>query len=283
MSLLGGLSSWTLCAVLGTTLAVGLGVFLGRRDVSALSRTVWLELVAAVVGGGWLFAKIGPVVCYAEGHALEGGDLAHGVLALLRADPWHWARLQDPGFVQLTGIAGAVGLGVVYLRRHGYGSFIAPLLDAAVVAIAVGIALGRVGCFLAGCCYGAPTDVAWAVHFPAGHETGGAGVHPTQLYDAAAAILAIVLWRVARRPSAWPGAAALVGSVWLLSSRIATEAMRGDVDRGHLGPISTSQALATIGLIAIVFAWRRHHSALTPRLAERSGVKSLSPQRQARG
>lgn len=257
---LGGLSPWSVCAAVATAVAVVVGVVVGRRDVGTLPRGAWLELVVVVIAGGWLCAKLGHVVFEAKGHALESGGVARGVLDLLRADPWHWARLQDAGFVQLTGIAGAVGLGIVYLRRQGYGVFIAPLLDAAVVAIAVGVAIGRVGCFLAGCCYGAATDVAWAVHFPAGHETGGVGVHPTQLYDATAAALAVGLWALSRRRRDVLGSAAVIGSVWLFASRIATELVRGDVDRGQIGPLSTSQALASIGIVAVLLAWRRHRS-----------------------
>jgi prolipoprotein diacylglyceryltransferase len=108
--------------------------------------------------------------------------------------------------------------------------------------------------------HGAPTDVAWTVHFPAGHETGGVGVHPPQLYDATAAARAVGLWALCRRRRAFPGSAAAIASVWLFASRIATELVRGDVDRGQIGPWSTSQALASIGIVAVLFAWRRHRS-----------------------
>ena len=56
------------------------------------------------------------------------------------------------------------------------------------------------------------------------------------------------------------GSAAVIGSVWLFAGRIATELVRGDVDRGQIGPLSTSQALASIGIVAVLLAWRRHRS-----------------------
>ena len=81
------------------------------------------------------------------------------------------------------------------------------LADAAVPGLAVGIALMRVGCFLRGCCFGLPTHLPWGVSFPPGSAawsqqllTGATGVlagvtgvsepvHPTQLYELAAALL----------------------------------------------------------------------------------------------
>jgi phosphatidylglycerol:prolipoprotein diacylglycerol transferase len=66
----------------------------------------------------------------------------------------------------------------------------------------LGHAFGRVGCFLAGCCYGKPTGLPWAVVFrdPRSmipHELLGVPLHPVQLYEAAAdAVLAAVWWQV---------------------------------------------------------------------------------------
>jgi phosphatidylglycerol:prolipoprotein diacylglycerol transferase len=39
------------------------------------------------------------------------------------------------------------------------------------------------GCFMNGCCFGSPTTLPWAAHFPEYHSTGGAGVHPSQVYE----------------------------------------------------------------------------------------------------
>ena len=96
----------------------------------------------------------------------------------------------------LTALAMARGLGLPAWR----------LADSGTPALAVGIALMRVGCFLRGCCYGVPTSLPWGVTFPAGSlawaqqmlsgSTGILGgmmgevlpVHPTQLYELAAAL-----------------------------------------------------------------------------------------------
>ncbi len=251
LALLGGLSTWTALAVVATVVGIAVGVGGARRACPSLSTGLLLELAVAVVAGGWLSAKIGHVLLEARGHALPDGGVADGVVDLLRADPWHWARLFEPGFVQFAGLIGAIVTGVVFLHRQGARAALPALADAAVVAVAVGVGIGRLGCFLAGCCYGAPTDLPWAVHFPVGHETHGLGVHPTQLYDAGVALVAVVAWALLRRrlPVGWP---ALVVTGLLLSARFATELLRADADRGQLGPLSTSQAIALGGLVVVI-------------------------------
>src|SRR5919202_7107424 len=72
------------------------------------------------------------------------------------------------------------------------------VLASATPALAVGHAIGRIGCFLVGDDYGRPTDLPWAVAFPEGLPPTTDRVHPTQLYEMAALlVLAAVLiaWR----------------------------------------------------------------------------------------
>jgi phosphatidylglycerol:prolipoprotein diacylglycerol transferase len=57
------------------------------------------------------------------------------------------------------------------------------LADVMAPSIALGHFFGRIGCLMNGCCYGRACDLPWAVHFPEPHETKGAGVHPTQVYE----------------------------------------------------------------------------------------------------
>ncbi len=118
----------------------------------------------------------------------------------------------------------------------------------------IGQAIGRVGCFLEGCCYGAPTAGPLGVHFP-GHALAR---HPTQLYEMAAdlAIAALLLFAVApvRRGERLGWMLALYGA-----ARALIEVWRGD-PRGGVGPLSTSQLIAipaiALGLWLVVRARR---------------------------
>jgi phosphatidylglycerol:prolipoprotein diacylglycerol transferase len=117
----------------------------------------------------------------------------------------------------------------------------------------LGAAVGRVGCFLAGCCHGRPTDAAWGVRFP---RLEGP-VHPTQLYDAAAALaLGLLLaWRWPRRRFAGENIGLLLVGYPLLRSL--TEFFRGDAERGAFGPLSTSQWLSVPLLLVGLLLLRR--------------------------
>jgi phosphatidylglycerol:prolipoprotein diacylglycerol transferase len=102
-------------------------------------------------------------------------------------------------------IGGLIG-SVMHWHRRPF-PFLA-MCDAVAPALAIGIALGRVGCWMNGCCFGATTDLPWAVTFPAGSlpwahhvESGWIGpdalrslpVHPSQLYAALDGVILLVL------------------------------------------------------------------------------------------
>ncbi len=97
------------------------------------------------------------------------------------------------GGIFFGGFLAAFAFAIFYIRRAKL-----PLLkvaDSFMPGIAVGHAFGRLGCFAAGCCWGEPTALAWAVTFtdPHAHEVVGVplgvGLHPTQLYESAALFL----------------------------------------------------------------------------------------------
>ena len=254
-------SSWGALAVVGVVVGIAIGVG-ALRQTTTRAELPWaaaIELAVVVVLAGFLGAKVGHVLFEAEGHALPDGTVATSPWSLLQADPWHWARLLEPGFVQLAGVVTAVGLGLLYLRRQGLWTRVAAVADAAALGTAAGLTIGRLGCLLAGCCHGRATDVWWAITYPTSHATGGAPVHPTPLYDSASAVVAMLAWRVMNAQPA--GNRALVVAAVLGVCRVVTELWRGDV-RGVFGPLSTSQLLgASIAVVAVVgLVWRAHRS-----------------------
>lgn len=102
------------------------------------------------------------------------------------------------GLSWFGGLLGGVGTGVWMLRRSRVP--IMRAVAAATPALAVGHAIGRVGCFLVGDDYGRPTALPWGVAFPLGLPPTEIPVHPTQLYEAALLLpLAALLIRCRRR------------------------------------------------------------------------------------
>ena len=93
------------------------------------------------------------------------------------------------------GLLGGILVTIVYARVMKLPFW--RLADAMIPSVAVGYAITRIGCFLNGCCYGRPTDLPWAVTFPASAASGHvASVHPTQLYASVMmfAAYALLLW-----------------------------------------------------------------------------------------
>jgi phosphatidylglycerol:prolipoprotein diacylglycerol transferase len=144
------------------------------------------------------------------------------------------------GLSWFGGLIGGVGTGLWMLWRRRI-----PLegaLAAAAPALAVGHAIGRVGCFMVGDDYGRPSDLPWAVAFPEGLPPTDVPVHPTQLYEAVA--LAVIAWALVRwRRWAVPDALVL-GRYFVLAgtTRFAIEFIRVNVR--VFGPFTVAHLLS---------------------------------------
>jgi phosphatidylglycerol:prolipoprotein diacylglycerol transferase len=131
-----------------------------------------------------------------------------------------------------------------------------PLADALAVAWPFSMTLHKIGCFMVGCCHGAPTGVAWAVTFPAESRCPLAGqpLHPTQLYDAGLAFLTGVFLLWAWRGKRWEGRLLLLWGFLYAVLKYATEWTRGD-DRFKIsGPMTAAMAveMATAAICAVL-------------------------------
>ncbi|HXX71851.1 MAG TPA: prolipoprotein diacylglyceryl transferase [Candidatus Acidoferrum sp.] len=161
------------------------------------------------------------------------------------------------------GILGAMVWVIVYSRMRK-----APLLavfDVAAAPVALGHSIGRIGCFVAGCCYGKPTSLPWGVTFtdPTAARIAGTplnvALHPTQLYEAAAEFLNFLLlvWLGARQK--FPGQ--IAGAFFMLYGveRAGIEFLRGDPGRTLLFHDTVSlMQLVSVGWVVVgAFLWRR--------------------------
>lgn len=248
--------SYSVLVALGAGLGVVWGMALGRRDGRAWRDLVDLAIV--VIIGGFLGAKVFHTFFEAAGHELTTGATATGVVDLLADDPWHWARLFEPGYVFYGAVVGAFLLGWLLMVRRALPDMWS-VGDYATPGLLTGIFLGRVGCFLGGCCYGRGTDAAWAVTFPAGHAVAGVPVHPVQLYDAAFGLAGLVALAFLYGKRRFGGEALCAFFACYALYRFSTELFRADADRGLWlgGLLSTSQLVALATLPVTLWAWRR--------------------------
>ncbi len=245
--------------------------------------------------------ELGPITLYSYGVLLAAAYLLGLKLAMVRArraglDP---ARVMDLGiYIIISALVGAKLMLLVVdfryfasnprelldLLRSG-GVFYGGLILAVVVAfwymarhrlplwrtsdmfapgIALGHVVGRLGCLLAGCCFGRPTELPWAITFTDPFAASNVGtplnvpLHPTQLYEAGAE-LAILLFLLATetRGKTFPGRT-FWGYLLLYGvSRFVIEFFRGD-DRGMVfDTLSTSQFVSVllVPLSVLMLAW----------------------------
>jgi phosphatidylglycerol:prolipoprotein diacylglycerol transferase len=228
---------------LTVTLGVGAGALMvvGRaREPIATLAAVATVAVAALVGAHALFALL-------HGHRGEvwtGGLASTGGIAAGLAATWVVARLA---------------------RRPALA-----LLDEIAPAGLLALAIGRVGCFLAGCCYGRPTGLPWGVVFP---EVGLPARHPLQLYSAAVDLALLLLLP---RRSEGPGAVACRACIGFGVARAALELLRdaGTTDVLVPGWLTLPQAAALVlaGGAASVATRLRHHAPSTMPPARRGAV-----------
>jgi len=107
------------------------------------------------------------------------------------------------GLVVLGGVAFAIPAAAIFAKRRKIPFW--RLVDVMTPSLAFGLAIGRVGCFLNGCCFGLPTHQPWGVLFPKGAFASivfpGEHVHPTQIYDFIynSLIALVLLWYTPRR------------------------------------------------------------------------------------
>jgi phosphatidylglycerol:prolipoprotein diacylglycerol transferase len=172
-----------------------------------------------------------------------------------------FTTLLRSGGVFYGGLIAAVVVCIYQLRKHQLplwtsGDLFAP-------GIALGYMVGRLGCLAAGCCYGKPTDVPWAITFtdPAANLNVGTplnvALHPTQVYESAAGfIILLLLLAIERRGRGFPGRTFWLFVLFYSISRFIIEFYRGD-DRGVvLDMLSTSQFISVVLTpLSIVMLW----------------------------
>jgi phosphatidylglycerol:prolipoprotein diacylglycerol transferase len=153
------------------------------------------------------------------------------------------------GFVCYGSIICIILFAVHYCRKHAIPAF--GFLDIIAIAGLIPMAIGRSGCFFAGCCYGKPTDSIFGVVFP---DTAPIAVHPTQLYEALMLTAILIILLVANRYKNMQGQVFLLNISLYGIGRFFLEFIRGDF-RGSLfnGFISHAQATAVAAIMIALF------------------------------
>lgn len=179
------------------------------------------------------------------------------LFVLINLDDYHHHPMQifkiwEGGLVFYGGLIPAAMVAFWYMRWHRLPIW--KLADLISPLIALGLSFGRVGCFLAGCCYGRETSLPWAVVFknPESLARLNVPLHPAQLYDAANGFAIFLFLNWMERRKTFDGEIFWLFLFLYAVTRFFIEILRGD-PRGFLfgDLLSTSQA---IGLLLAIFS-----------------------------
>lgn len=184
---------------------------------------------------------------------------------LLGGIEWLWTgahtSFAPSGSTILGGITFGGLTGVWYCRWRGVS--IGKAFDRGIPALPLGQGIGRLGCFLAGCCYGKPTD-SWLGMYLPGENGVWCHRYPTQLFSSLAdlAIFGVLLQidrRVggsegARARGLFPGYLALLYCAFYFSKRFGMEFLRAERPLVW-GPLTWAHAVSALGLALVVAVW----------------------------
>lgn len=228
--------AYGLCMVLGVVLACTLTILRGKRFGLVADEVIVTTAVTvgfAVLGGSLLYM----VVTFSP----------QQILKLLLAGKF---SILFSGIVFYGGMIGAVLGAGISVRLAGCQ--LAPMLRAAVPFIPMGHAVGRIGCLLAGCCYGMPYEGPFAIHYPSPIYglVPGQGYFPSPLAEAFLNVcIGLCLLGLEKRAKLAEDLLAAYLCLYALV-RFTLEFFRGDVIRGSFEGLSTSQWIS-VGLVVV--------------------------------
>ncbi len=122
-------------------------------------------------------------------------------------DPLRAFKIWDGGLALYGGMILGTVAGLLFFKRRGIDMWVGA--DITAPSLALGVGIGRIGCFLNGCCFGKHCELPWAVTFPtvsgAGTWFPGVPLHPTQIYESVSAIAVMALLLLLDRRRRFPG------------------------------------------------------------------------------
>lgn len=225
---------------LGFLVGLWVATYLAKKESIPHARIIDLGfyiLVAALVGSRLFFI------------ILNAPYYLHNPLEVL--------KIWEGGLVFYGGVLLAVPTAFWFVRKHSLGIW--RTADVFAPALAIGHALGRLGCFFAGCCYGKTADsLPWGVIFtdPECLAPTALLLHPTQLYESAGELLNFFILFALMKHKKFDGQLFLTYLVLYSVLRFIVEFFRGDIERGFiLNSISIAQGISLLIFIMAIIGF----------------------------
>lgn len=245
------------------------GIFLAARygERVGFHKDLTLDLLWWILVSGLVGSRIAFIVVNWEQYYYPCVDVEHfnqlfPDKTITEPDCTRLLRFWNGGLVFYGGVIGSILTMIWFLRREKV-SFL-PMADVIIPSLALGQFFGRLGCLAAGCCWGKPTDVSWAIQFPARsmvwkqHVEEGVIqataehshlIHPTQLYDSLVGLglFCLLIWL--RQRKRYHGQVFITWMLIYPLARSTIELFRGDdAERGFLFRVVSEPLNQLLGL-----------------------------------
>ena len=203
--------------------------------------------------------NIFPLVVCAVVFGLFGAKVLYWITVIdeIIANPRMMLDIAD-GFVVYGGII--IGIFACWVLSKIKKFRLLEYMDLILPSVALAQGFGRIGCFLAGCCYGKETDSPFHVIFTeSAFAPNNVPLIPTQLLLSVLNFLHFAFLLLIARKKVKPGIVSACYLICYSVGRFIMEFFRGDIERGNVGPLSTSQFISIFVVIAgvIMLIWAR--------------------------
>lgn len=241
---------------------------IGKFTIHGYGLMIALGFLAALIFGTWLCKKMGlnddfffNLAMFTLIFGWLGGKILFIIVEFKQFMKSPMSVIGSEGFVVYGGIISGVITIYIYCKIKNMNFY--EYTDVIVASVAINQAFGRVGCFLAGCCYGRETDSWVGVIFPEGcMAPAGVKLIPTQLFSAFGDLLMfLILFIYINSKKYIKGVPVAIYLSGYAIGRFVIECFRSD-ERGSVGMLSTSQFISIFigiaGVILLLFILRKN-------------------------
>lgn len=172
------------------------------------------------------------------------------------------------GFVFYGGLIGGVCGALAYIKKFKFG--VLEMFDSLAIGLPLAHAIGRLGCFCTGCCYGKPTDSIIGIIFTHPHNIStpvGIKLYPTQLLEAGCLLVIFAVLCILSSKRVRAGILTLVYCLMYAVARFVIEFFRGDVPRVFNNSLTAAQIISilivlAVGIIVVVYKRKKLNNPL---------------------
>jgi phosphatidylglycerol---prolipoprotein diacylglyceryl transferase len=221
---------------------IGIYMFYRYAKKSALPPVYAIDVSLIVIISAYLGARLFHVIFEMPSYYFD--------------NPLEIFALWKGGFVIYGGILFPIIFVYLYCKRKKTDFFL--IADLLAPSVALGTAIGRIGCLMQGCCFGSPTSMPWGIIFPSGANGGltpsGISLHPTQIYMSLMNLLIFIILHFRLKQKRFNGEIIYWYFLMYSTSRSIIEIFRSDFRGDFFAPyLSTSQFISLFILIASAF------------------------------